>query len=453
MRSVLLLTIDCLRADHVGCYGYDPPTTPNIDALATEGTVFEHAYANCPGTRWAFQSLHTGLWTSQIDGLGIPVDYGGVLAKHFTQAGYKTAGFSKNGFVSSDYGYDTGFDRFVDIHDLTGEEHAIRRIGRQIDRIFDSQLLRDRVLRRIRNLFESLRHAMTAGGFTPDIPDSVVTDAALEWLDNRQRDEQPYFAWLHFMNVHTPYGRWPNHLAAVRGDNLVEHTIHPGDEGLIQPGRNPPRRVLAAYDANIRSVDEQVGRILEVVDEETAIVVTGDHGEEFGRKKPFHKESFYKQFVHVPLIVRLPDVGPGRRTDPVQHLDIPPTLTAAAGTDAPPQWQGSPLQRTHRETDDPIYFDLDRDRRGVHKGSWKLICGEGNPELYRVCHGEFETDTVNDEYPEQLQELSLLLEEFERQLTDCRLTGHIEGSDGHYKAAENLSETVRENLEDLGYVE
>lgn len=452
MKSVLLLTVDCLRADHVGCYGYDRPTTPHIDTLAEQSILFENGYANCPGTRWAFQSLHTGLWTSQIDGLGIPEDYGGVLARQFRSAGHATAGFSKNGFISSDYGYDAGFDHFVDIHELSDEDHAVRRIGRRLDALLDNQALRNGFFRPVRNAFDRVRHHWTDQGFTPRVPDATVTDEALRWIGERQEEGRPFFVWLHFMDAHTPYGRWPDHLKAVRGDTGVDHTIHPGDEGLIEPGKPTPQRVIDTYDAGIRSVDEQVGRLIDAIDDETIAVLTGDHGEEFGRNKPFHTESFYKDFCHVPLIVRSSDLKQERRSEPVQHLDIPPTLIEAASMDPPDAWVGEPLQQTERDIEAPIFFDLDRGRRAVHRGGWKLIRDEDEPELYRVEHGQFEDDTVNEQYPDELEDLLGLLENHKDRITGVQLQGTVADDEEAAAESDELSETVQENLENLGYV-
>jgi len=451
MNSVILMTVDCLRADHVGCYGYNKPTTPNLDKLAEDSTVFKHAYANCPGTRWAIQALHTGLWTSQIDGLGIPPDYDAVLAEQFADAGYATAAFSNNGFVSSDYGYDAGFDYFVDVHELSNREHIAQQIGRRLDAVFDSQEVRNRVLRPIRNVFNQLRHFQSKQGFKPDVPDSIITDAALNWIADREETDDSYFVWLHFMNAHTPYGRWTDHLRAIRGDTDIGHTIHPGDEGLVEEGQEPPERVIDAYDAGIHSVDEQIGRLIDAVNEDTSIIVTGDHGEEFGRQNPFHTESFYKEFVHVPLIIRSTEITPGRKSGPVQHLDLPPTILRSASIDPPDSWRGNPLQTTNRNSNDPIFFDLDRNRKAVHQGEWKLIYQDDHPELYRIEHGQFEDAPVNSQYPNKSRELINLLDKQERRLNAVRLSGRFNGEDS--LTSDEISDEVKENLENLGYVE
>lgn len=126
MTSVVLLTVDCLRADHVGAYGYSRPTTPNIDKFVSEATKYTYAYSNCPGTRWAFQSLHTGVSTIRFNELGIPKNYES-LSRHFKQAGYATGGFAVNGYVSRDFNYDAGFDTYYSVKEATKKQYCARR--------------------------------------------------------------------------------------------------------------------------------------------------------------------------------------------------------------------------------------------------------------------------------------------------------------------------------------
>ncbi|WP_160135835.1 sulfatase-like hydrolase/transferase [Halococcus salsus] len=168
--SVVLITVDCLRADHLGCYGYDRPTTPHIDSFADDATVFEYSYANSPGTRWALQSIHTGVHTDQIDGLGVPDDAIS-LAQVFQQAGYATGGFAKNGFLTRDYRYDVGFDTFVGVSDFESDERLFKRIGTTINNTFENDWLLSNVfgplysrLQSVQNQDNDYRPAITDAG-------------------------------------------------------------------------------------------------------------------------------------------------------------------------------------------------------------------------------------------------------------------------------------------------
>ena len=197
--SVGLFTVDCLRADHVGCYGYERPTTPHIDALANDATCFAHSYANSPGTRWALQTIHTGVHTEQIDGLGIPEGTRS-LAEMFAEAGYATGGFAKNGFLTRDYRYDRGFETFVGNANFAGERHPLKRAGSWLNDKLGSEALRLAVLQPLNDWLLS-----TGGdGYRPAITDEELCSLAIEWIADQRAAERPFFAWIHLMDAHIP---------------------------------------------------------------------------------------------------------------------------------------------------------------------------------------------------------------------------------------------------------
>jgi arylsulfatase A-like enzyme len=437
--SVVLITVDCLRADHLGCYGYDRPTSPNIDTFAEGGTVFDHGYANCPGTRWAFQSLHTGVSTLHFEGLGIPEGYT-PLAQRFSDSGYRTGGFANNGFVSREYRYDTGFDTYYSTTDAANRSGTLKRVGKKLDTVLGSQLVRERLLL---PLHDRLRQSGTGTDdrFRPVHSDSDTVDRALSFVEGVGDD--PYFLWVHLMDAHTPYGYWPDHLEAIRGDAEIEHTTHPGQEGKITVGEEPPDAVIDTYDAGVRSADEQIGRLLDAVSSEATVVVTGDHGEEFGRYNGFHQASLYSSMTQVPIVLRTPGSGSGRSGMPAQHLDIPPTLLRAAGIEIPKHWEGEPLQTLDRPQDHPIFFTLGPDEIALRMGDWKYIETGGNGELYRVPHSGSETEPVVD--PERTETMRDLVQRYRTETEDLG-TGRPELGEGE------ISGDVEDQLEELGYL-
>lgn len=445
MSSVVLLTVDCLRADHVGAYGYNRPTTPNIDAFADNATLFTNAYSNCPGTRWAFQSLHTGVPTIRFNNLGIPTNYQ-PIAEQFKQAGYATGGFAANGFVSRDYNYDTGFDPYYSVQEATTKKSSITRTGKYIDNILGDDFIRERFLEPTHRLLRQFSSGRGNKQFTPDHTDYDTVSEALSFIRTHQEQGDDFFCWVHFMDAHTPYGYWPDHLKQIRGDSDIEHTIHPGDEGKVTPGRGPDPGVIDTYDAAIRRVDDQISRIFDELGPETTIVLTGDHGEEFGRTKDlqFHEASVYGSFTQVPIIVRTPEMETGVVDDPAQHLDIPPTLLAAAEIEIPSHYEGELLQALDRSVDEPIFFALSQDHLGVRQGNLKLIERDGDTELYQVPHMQTEAEgTRLNELPNE--SLKDELSKFKRKKLPTRITKHLEST------STDLSTEVEENLEDLGY--
>lgn len=437
MDSIVFISVDCLRADHLGCYGYDRPTSPNIDEFAETATIFNNAYSNCPGTRWAFQSLHTGVSTLQIDGLGIPKEYT-TLAEHLHKAGYVTGGFADNAFVSREYRYDTGFDTYYSTQETTSGDGWMKALGKRIDNALNSEIVRERVLVPINRRLSTGKD----NRFQPAHSDEDTISAALSFLESV---DKPFFLWAHLMDAHTPYGYWPNHLDVIRGDAEIKHTISPRDEGKVKLGEPPKEEVIDTYDACIRSVDEQVGRLINAVDDKTTVVFTGDHGEEFGRYGEFHESSLYSSMTQVPIIVRSPDISSGRSEMPVQHLDIAPTILYRADIDVPGYWEGAPLQTLKRSQDEPIIYTLGPDEVAVRVGNWKYIESDGDGKLYQVPHSGSESDPVTD--PDRESSMQALVDEY-RSLTGAVGTGKSDLNEG----ASNLSDDIENNLEDLGYL-
>lgn len=444
MTSIVFLSVDCLRADHLGCYGHGTSTSPNIDEFATSATVFKHAYANCPGTRWAFQSLHTGVSTHLIDGLGIPPNVT-PLAELFSKSGYVTGGFAVNGFTSREYNYHRGFDTYYSVAEETKKKSMIHRLGKKISNAANSDRIDELILKPIHDFLRSWS-GENSNRYQPSHTDEDTIDRVLEFIEQQQNAGTDFFCWIHFMDAHTPYGFWPEHLEAVRGDSDIEHTIHPGEEGKITVGDEPPQDVIDTYNACIRSVDEQVGRVLSVLDDETIVILTGDHGEEFGRYNDFHSASLYSTMTQVPMLVRLPSIPVGFDETPVQHLDIPPTLLTAADIAVPDYFEGAPLQTIDRGPDAPIFFTLSDDRMAVRMGEWKLIETNGRQELYNVPHSGQERESVLEDHEDIAQKLQELLEAHRGKPTIGK------GASKLSSARNGLSDGIEENLEDLGYL-
>lgn len=450
-RSVVLVTVDCLRSDHVGCYGYDRPTTPNIDEFAEESTLFERSFSNGPGTRWALQTIHAGAWPDQIDGLGIPEERGVALAEQFKQAGYATGGFGKNGFLTRDYNYDKAFDCYYGVQEF--KDHPLKRTGVALNEKLQSDFVREKVLAPMHNLLKKAQED-DDGQYRPHTTDEEVCGHALDWIQDKERKDEPYFAWIHLMDAHTPYGRWNEHLEALRGDTDIEHVIDP--HGVVELGEESvQQKVRDAYDSGIRSADEEIGKIMDTVSDDATVAITGDHGEEFGRYKGFHTASLYSSMTRVPLLVRSPELEQGRVDEyPVQHLDIPPTLLADASGNPSNHWVGDALQETDRGNDTPIHFSLtDPDpEQAVRIGDWKYIRVEdtGEEELYRGSYDEPDDEDISDDHPEKVEEMREIAEDHAEWMKRNQVgKANAALEDGQ----DELSDAVRDNLEELGYIE
>lgn len=309
--SVILISIDSLRADRLGCYGNPRDTSPTLDRLAREGVRFDNAVSTTSWTLPSHMSLLTGrdvlshgviAETDQLPA-GIPT-----LAQVLREAGRATAGIVSAPLLDSRFGFDRGFD------------------------LYDDQTIP------APTSFDALR----------DEPAPVVERLAVDWL--REHAERPFFLFLHFWDVHydyippPPYDTLfdPNYAGSMSGrdffhDTAVNRRIAARDL----------EHIIALYDGEIRWVDDHIGRILSVVDglgiaARTAIIVTADHGDEFfehGFKG--HGRTLYREVMQVPLIVRAPTAKPGTVVDAAVSLsDIMPTVLELAGLEIPPGMDG-----------------------------------------------------------------------------------------------------------------
>ena len=288
---MLLVSIDTLRADRLGSYGYAAAETPRLDALAARGLRFAQATTVIPLTLPAHSSLMTGTFPAHH---GVR-DNGGfylaeeqvTLAEVLSERGYRTGGFIAAFVLDGRWGIGQGFGRYFDDFDLDGYEQA-------------------------------------AGMDAIQRPGSTVVDQALEWLD-ADRD-QKFFAWVHLYDPHTPYE-------------------------APEPYRvRFPRTASGAYDAEIAVADTQLGRLLDKLQvdgrlDETLVVVLSDHGEMLGEHgEHTHGFFIYDAAVHIPLIIAGPGVPARVVPNQVRIVDVMPTVLDLLGEPAPPAVQGVSLR-------------------------------------------------------------------------------------------------------------
>jgi len=319
--SIILVSIDTLRADRLRSLGNARALTPALDRLAAEGIYFEQAISAAP---WTLPS-HASLFTSLLPfDMRRHWDYGGtvhlarvLLAERLYEAGYRTAGFTGGGYVSSQFGFEQGFEVYED-HDETLE-----------------------------------------GG-----PEAIA-EAALSWV--RSVKGAPFFLFLHTYEPHYPYvhadfakaddaGRLPR---IVSGKEVEE--MH---RGRLVPTPAERRYVTDLYDGDVAHADSVIGGFLEALRgdgtlDRTLVVVLSDHGEELWDREPGyspdHGHSLYQELVHVPLLFRWPgQVRAGARIrTPVSLLDVVPTLLDLAGLPADPLHEGRSLATTLRTGGEP----------------------------------------------------------------------------------------------------
>jgi arylsulfatase len=314
--SVLLITVDTLRADHLSSYGFSLHTSPNVDALARGGVLFERTIATTSATAPAHASIMTSLYSRQHT-VGTRngetrLEGSTTLAELFREAGYSTAAFVSNFVLDRRVGLDRGFQ----VYD---------------DELPSSELNRPQVAERIAE---------------------QTTLRALAWLENAER---PFFLWVHLQDPHGPYsppkpylGRFPPRFDPGERDlPLLEGNSGRSGVPAYQavPGLRRASEYRARYADEIFYADRWVGELLAAVDDETIVVFTADHGESLGEDGSYfvHGTTTLPVQAHVPLILRAPGIKAERRADLVSHVDIMPTVLQLAGLDVPEQARGLAL--------------------------------------------------------------------------------------------------------------
>jgi arylsulfatase A-like enzyme len=309
LRGILLVTIDTLRADHVGAYGAPFPT-PALDALAAEGVLLEQACTPTPSTGPAHASLLTGLhpWNHGTLRNAVALDPRiPTLADRLRQHGFATAAFVSSYVLDRRFGFHQGFDTFWFEPD---QELVWRGQGGQ-------------------------KFYATRGDAT--------TRAAMAWIT--ENAERPFFVWVHYFDPHTPYDPPPGYAVSpevpvsLEGKRLGSDTSPASLERLI---RNYRGEVLYA-DAQLGRLVERL-RILQLLDR-SAVIATSDHGEGLGDHGVLeHGKVLFDELVRVPVLIRAPGLEAGRRLEGDAQLeDLAPTLLALAGVEAPEGLDGRNL--------------------------------------------------------------------------------------------------------------
>jgi arylsulfatase A-like enzyme len=431
--NVLLVTIDTLRADHLGVYGYRRATSPRLSALARRGVVFDQAYTYWPKTRGSFVGIMTGRFASQT-GYGkshpLLLDFNPTLASVLKGAGYQTVATIDNPNVASSLGYSRGFDRYRE----TWEE---KDLGTEMDRT----------------------RAITADG--------------VRFLEEA-KPERAFFLWLHYVNPHAPYEPPPPwDTAFVDAEASRGPQLRPVDGfhgGVPRPWSVPGKGLgwyVAQYDGEIAAVDAEVGKLLEALDrslvrDRTLVVITSDHGESLGEHDYYfdHGENLFDPSMRIPLIVAGPGVKAGARTDVLATtLDLVPTVLDAVKVSYPPELAGEsllPATRGERRPARPrLQGQNDRNLLGAWDRRFKIVATPSEPgPRYTLYDREADPGETRDESRaqperarEERRELELFRERIDAQLVKTRRL--LEGQSGE----ERLTPEACERLRAMGYVQ
>jgi len=390
-RSLVLITVDCLRADHCGFSGYRRPTTPFLDSLATESKVLASAVIAGVPTYYSFPAIMASRMPLALgrDVIGIAPGER-TLAACLQNAGYATAAFSAaNPYISPRFGYDQGFELFRDFLDCdAGKEEPAHPVpcglseGATRKTVFNRRIRNAASMLGLSRAYDELyfqycsriaaasRRSLDELRRFPDA--SVLVDQAISWLATI--GNRPFFLWLHLMDPHAPYYPPEQPFLELTGRELSPERArylnafwNRGDLSASGLARHRSD-VGELYDAGIRWVDDQSARLVEHLKKKGAwetcmFALTADHGEEFldhgGRFHPPVKLT--EEIVRVPLLMRVPGEQKSSTPDsPFSHLHLAPTLLAALNVQPPSEFRGENLWenlRAGKSWDEPVIVE------------------------------------------------------------------------------------------------
>lgn len=381
--NIILITVDTLRADHIGCYGYGLGLTPHIDRLARNGTLFLDGYASVPLTLPSHTSFLTGATPANHgvhdNGAYTLGEEKTTIAEYLSDIGYETGAIVSSFQLNRKYGLSQGFDTYYD--DIPKEYE-----------LYDPRLVNGPKMQNLR--FESEQRRA----------ENVVAKMK-QWISGRD-EAKPFFLWLHFFDPHGVYDPPPPY-------------------GDLFPDRAYPDSL---YDAEITYLDHYVGEIVELLErrgeyEKTVIVFTADHGEGLGQhKEMYHDQFIYDSTLRVPYIFgggALPEKWPPLVFEPVRCVDVLPTLLHLAGAKPREDVDGESLLplTAGKDWNKPHYVESHSPKHnlcvklhGIRYDGWKYIEAP-TPELYRVEEDPGETVNLAGRHPGKAGELREMLKE------------------------------------------
>jgi arylsulfatase A-like enzyme len=437
--NIILVSVDTLRADRLGCYGYARATTPRLDGLSADAAVFLNTYAPSPWTLPSHVSLLTGfnVINHQVEGERDRMDPElPTLASELSKRGFYCAALTSGGFVSAIYGFDLGFDIFQMGDWGINRVDGSARLGR----------------------------------------------AASEWL--KGNSDRNFFLFLHTYQCHAPYDLPEPDRSVFLSPGTLANLRDPltrvgGQPGIFKPLPEPDRQNASdLYDAEVRYVDRMlIGPLLDTLHEiglydRTLLIVTSDHGEEFFEHGAWtHGADLYDESLKVPLLVKFPRSRfAGKRIESIVRLtDIMPTILEETGVRGPDLGLDGrdlvPLLEGHERSDREFLAEVAANRMGsriprkttLNRGRLKLILNQAYQpgdlafftappptqaavEIYRLDLDPGETRNIASEYAAAARSMVRRIEELTAKSRKRRV------------GATDLNEELREQLKALGYI-
>jgi len=394
MKNIILLTVDTLRKDVLGCYGNTSGLTPFLDSLSNKCLRFTKAQSVGPYTQASFPGILTSSYYLEYGREKKLSPQRTLISEVLQRAGIVTAGFHSNPYLCDFFGWNRGWDIFYD--------------------------------------------SMEAE-VTPEVPylrGSEINSKVSKWLSShlQTKADRPFFLWLHYMDVHEPYVPERSYL------NLVDSSIDLRREQMLDLFKNvilkrdvsneqTVRLLKKLYDAHVRQVDDYIKNFFTILETlgllpNCLIIITSDHGDEFAEHGGLsHDGKMYSELIDVPLAIYDDDKIESEACDTlVSTIDIPPTILHLFGLEPIQQFQGRSLLpgedyppkgcggeaigkigHQEKETDQPVYFYRENDRKIIYRESdhrWQMYNLKEDPQ---ETHNIIDTSVEAEEMKEKLR--------------------------------------------------
>jgi arylsulfatase A-like enzyme len=417
MKNVILITIDCLRADHLSCLGYSKETTPTLDNLATEGILFSQAISTGTSTPISFPGILASTYPQYRleDHRWLPKDKL-LISEILKREGYKTAAFHSTPFLSSYYSYDHGFDVFYDSFIFEHAKISEKMMGKRYE------------LYKVAALKAKFLFSMLTSSGTPYKKAEPINRRAIQWLKSNTDN---FFLWLHYMDTHPPYlppkKYLPKQIISRFGAKKVTRKMILSREKITD---EELKSLMHLYESSIRYVDQEISSFLNKLKkmgiyDSTFIIVTADHGEEFrehgkiGHGRPRQKP--YEELIHVPLIVRGPGLHRRIISDQVVSLlDIPPMILDLLDIPEEIKYQGKSLlpvirgeKRTEGVISESYVLGAKKKTISYRTPEWKFVMDEKGDEcvLYNLQSDPKEEKNLYEKERERAKEFESKIKE------------------------------------------
>ncbi|MEJ2278456.1 MAG: sulfatase [Candidatus Lokiarchaeota archaeon] len=327
--NIVLITIDCLRPDHMTCYNYQKNTTPFLNELAKRGILFTNAFANGSSTPSSFPSILASIYAFSDPNYPKLSKSVKTISEVLMENHFQTAGFNSNPYLSRYYHYDRGFQHFDDnIAERQKTEKNLNKFKNRIKKLIKRSEKIYKILKKLRSYILSLKNIIKRINPPYKRIDRINKDV-IKWF--KTKNPSKFFLWIHYMDTHHPF------IPSRKTKKFNSYTINHSEKIIL---KNPKKvkikalnNIVNLYDASIKEVDHHLELLFSKFQrmnllKNTLFIITADHGEEFKEHGGFsHQAKMYDELLKIPLIITGPNIIKNSKVhNLVSLIDLSPTI-------------------------------------------------------------------------------------------------------------------------------